>query len=105
MTEGQRWLFDRLSLLYRRGHGLPEPVARPPYSLSIDDDPPPDSVAEISRPIARVLQFLALADVRPEPKESLAEALARALFDDAGNPNELGRAFFGWGEQGGACAP
>jgi hypothetical protein len=91
MIPEHAWLYERLAKMYRRGHGLPdiEPVAKATAA-----EPPPDGVAEISPHIARVLDILAMTGVRPEPDESLAQAFARALFNEDGEPNELGRIVF-----------
>jgi hypothetical protein len=91
MIDAHTWLYGRLAEMYRRGHGLPD-IA--PVAEAAVTEPPPAGVDEIDARTAAILEVLAISGVRPEPDESLASALARALFNEAGEPNELGRAFF-----------
>jgi hypothetical protein len=91
MIDAHTWLYERLAQTYRRRHGLPD-IA--PVAEATATEPPPDGVDEIDARTAAILEVLAIGGVRPEPDESLASALARALFNEAGEPNELGRIVF-----------
>jgi hypothetical protein len=103
VTPEAEWLYRKLVGIHYRANGLSEPAT--PAPAAIADDPPPDEVDDLSQAVCRVIEILAIAGVRPEPNESLAQALARALFDEGGNPTVMGCVFFGHEQQGGARAP
>jgi hypothetical protein len=87
-----RWLLRELTRLYRRSHHLPD--AAEPEPVAAPAEPPPPGTDALSPSIVAILDFLAQAGVELQPNESLAQATARACFDETGALNENGHRFF-----------